>query len=202
MYCGGKGATPFRYSKTVQNNGRPMNLQQLLSDFKYDDLQWFLPVLAGLVIILGGLIIGIFRGMSAGVIVALFFGGLMSMSPVLLNALQRSAQFGPVDVASANVARSAAALSELNNDVIVDLSRVVASMRNTLDGISPLLENEDGEPAVSPAFLARFNQGLSDTEERLDAAISSLSRSTSLRQDLEDDVQTLDIEMRRGATGR
>ncbi|MEM1181163.1 MAG: hypothetical protein AAGM22_22665, partial [Acidobacteriota bacterium] len=59
------------------------------ADFQYDDLQWLLPVLAGLLIIVGGLLAGIIRGMTAGVIVALFFGGLMAMSPVILNALQR-----------------------------------------------------------------------------------------------------------------
>ncbi|MBJ3777571.1 hypothetical protein [Acuticoccus mangrovi] len=170
-----------------------MDFEQLFANFQYNDLQWFIPVMAGLVIIVGGLLIGIIRGMTAGVIVALFFGGLMSMSPVLLNALQRQAN--PVNAVSADVARGAAELSVLNHDVVTELSRVVATMRSTLAGLAPIVTPAEGEDDNGVA--ERFNQSLADTEERLDAAISSLSRANLLRTRLEEDVQTLEVEMRR-----
>ncbi|MEM6847795.1 MAG: hypothetical protein AAF580_06925 [Pseudomonadota bacterium] len=174
-----------------------MNVEQLMADFQHDDLQWLLPVLAGLLIIVGGLLTGIIRGMTAGVIVALFFGGLMAMSPVILNALQRGGD--RVGLVSADVARSAAALAELNNDVVVDLSRVVTSLRTTLDGLAPLVGEGSG---VAADTAQRFTRGLSDTEDRLDTAISSLSQAATLRQRLSQDVQTLEAEIRRASASR
>ncbi|MEM8552595.1 MAG: hypothetical protein AAGF45_09455 [Pseudomonadota bacterium] len=171
-----------------------MRFEEILQNFQYDDLQWLIPVFAGLLIIVLGLLIGLIRGMSAGVLVALFFGGLMCMSPVLLNALQRSND--GVGLASADVARSAAALSALNNDVVVDLSRVVTTMRTALDGLSPLVSNGGGA-TLEPAVIQRFSQSLSDTEDRLDAAVNSLSRSALLRQRMDSDVQALELELRR-----
>ncbi|MEM7696382.1 MAG: hypothetical protein AAF318_18175 [Pseudomonadota bacterium] len=173
-----------------------MELNELFSNFEYDDLQWFVPMAAGLVIIVGGLLIGMIRGMTAGVIVALFFGGLMCMSPVLLNALERTD--GRADRVTAAVARSAAELSQLNNDVVVDLSRVVATVRTALDGLSPLVT----EDALDAAVVQRFGQSLTDTEERLDAAIGSLSRTQLLRERLNEDLRDLEAELRRAANPR
>ncbi|XWN33176.1 MAG: hypothetical protein ROR55_08945 [Devosia sp.] len=172
-----------------------MDFEALFANFQYEDLQWFIPVLAGLVIILGGLLIGIVRGMTAGVLLALLFGGLMSMSPVLLNALQRGTD--PAVMQSAEVARGAAELSILNSQVMTDMSRVVTTLRTAMETITPVVapEGEEGENAV---VAQRFAQGLSDTEERLDAAIDTLSRANVMRQRLEDDLQSLQVELRRG----
>jgi hypothetical protein len=175
-----------------------MDFEQLFADFQYQDLQWFLPVLAGLVIIVGGLLIGVIRGMTAGVIVALFFGGLMSMSPVLLNALQRTTD--PVSQVSADVARGAAELAVLNNEVTMDLSRVVQSLRTTMDGLSPMVTARDdaqGQTGIDPDLAQRFTQGLSDTEDRLDATLDTMSRANRLRQRLEGDMEALEMELRR-----
>lgn len=176
-----------------------MNLEQLFQDFQYDDLQWFLPVLAGLVIIVGALLIGIIRGISAGVFLAILFGGLMSMSPVLLNALQAQQARG-VDTVSGDVAKSAALLAELNNDVVVDLSRAIATMRFALDGLRPVVE-QDAEADLT-AVSDRYQQSLSDVEDRLNAALSSMQTSGDLRTRLAADVRRLEDEARRAANPR
>jgi len=176
-----------------------MHLDHLLADLQYQDLQWFIPVLAGLVIIVGGLVIGLVRGMTAGVIVALFFGGLMSMSPVLLDALQRTAD--PVNEVGAGVSRGAAQLAVLNNEVSADLSRAVQSLRTSLEGLSPVLAGRNDEAdeggGIDPALARRFTQGLSDTQSRLDAALDNLTRANRLSERLEDDVEALEMELRR-----
>jgi len=172
-----------------------MQLEDLLSNFQYEDLQWIIPVVAGLVVIVGGLLIGLIRGMTSGLIVALFFGGLLSLSPVLLNALQRPG--GSIEAASADVARSAADLAVLNNDAVRNLSRILATMRTSLDTLSPVVTGTGENEAVDPALTQRFNQSLSDMEERLDAAVNALSRDTLLRQRLEEDIAALEAELRR-----
>ncbi|WMS43072.1 hypothetical protein RDV64_01320 [Acuticoccus sp. MNP-M23] len=191
-----------------------MEFEQIFENFQYNDLQWFIPVLAGLIIIVLGLLAGLIRGMTAGVIVALFFGGLMSLSPTLLTALQPIR--GNVDRVGADVARSAAELSTLNNEVVVDLVRVVTTMRTALQGLTPLLEEPapapatDGDadpdgtvvaaaPAFDPELGLRFAQSLDDTETRLDAAIDTLSRASTVRAELDASVQTLEAELRSNA---
>ena len=52
-----------------------MDLGQLYNGLSYDDLKWLVPVLGGLALIVGGLFIGIVRGMTAGLLMTLFFGG-------------------------------------------------------------------------------------------------------------------------------
>lgn len=176
-----------------------MEFEQLFTNFKYDDLQWFIPVLAGLVIILGGLLIGMIRGMTAGVIVALFFGGLMSLSPVLLETLQREA-YGS-QPGSAALARSVAELAELNNQATMDLSRVVATMRVALEGLSPAAAAADGGGEGvdgGPADAASYTQALSDLGDRLDAAVETLSRAGEVRQRVSNELQSYDAGLRRG----
>jgi hypothetical protein len=174
-----------------------MDVEQLFANFQYQDLQWFVPVMAGLIIIVGGLLIGMIRGMNAGVIVAIFFGGLMSLSPVLLNTLEQR-QAGPATPASTDVARGAAELAVLNSRVVADLSRVVASMRNTLDGLTPMVTAEPGT-TPSPVVVDRFTSGLSDLEARIDAAVSSVSRANLLSERLQDDLDELETELRSAA---
>ncbi len=210
MKAGGREAVP----KPLRGEPAAMEFEQIFENFQYNDLQWFIPVLAGLIIIVMGLLAGLIRGMTAGVLVALFFGGLMSLSPTILNVLQpRTAS---VDPASADVARSAAELSALNNDVIVDLVRVVTTMRSALQGLTPLLEeapapdvaadgDADGEtpavvtPTIDPELALRFTQGLDDTETRLDAVIDTLSRASAIRAELDGSLTTLESQLRSNA---
>lgn len=171
-----------------------MEVEQLFQDFQYQDLQWFIPVLAGLLIIVGGILVALIRNFTAGVIVALLFGGLMTMSPVLLNTLQRAQN--PVAGVTADVAQNAAELAVLNSEVMRDLSRVVVSMRSALEGLAPVVAPENGDPPDA-AVARRFTQSLSDMEERLDAATSSVQRADTLRARLEEDIDVLQLEIRR-----
>ncbi len=171
-----------------------MDFEQLFANFHYNDLQWFIPVLAGLVIIIGGLLVALLRGMTSGVIVALFFGGLMSLSPVLLEALQRTSN--PASLASIDVARGAAELTMMNNEAITDLSRVVATLRTAMETIRPVV-SPPGVTPDNPSMVQRFNQSITDTEEQLDSTISTLSRASLLRQRLQENINALDAEQRR-----
>ncbi|MCF3936557.1 hypothetical protein L1787_24500 [Acuticoccus sp. M5D2P5] len=159
-----------------------------------------MPVLAGVVIILGALLIGIFRGMSGGVIVAILLGGLMASSPVILDTLQRQERAATTPdatlTATAVVARGAAELAEVNNQAILDLSRIVATMRNTLQGLGPRLAAAGDDADADGSTLAdRFDRSLSDIEERLDSAIASLSRANEVRARLDRDIETLDAQI-------
>lgn len=184
-----------------------MNLEQLFQNFQYDDLQWFIPVIAGLLIIVGGLLIGMIRGITAGLIVALFFGGLMCMSPVILNALQRQAT--SLNLALVEVTRSAAALTSLNNEMISELSRVVNSMRIALDTVGPLLENpggaddgsEDGNSADNE-LSSRFSQSLSASADRLNVVSDNVAEGQVLIRRLDANVQALEGELRRASPPR
>jgi hypothetical protein len=171
-----------------------VNLEQLFAEFQYNDLQWFIPVSSGVLIIVGSLLVALIRGMSAGVLLALFFGGLMSMSPVLLSTLQRTAT--ATASAGTDVARSAAELAMLNSEVITDLSRVVATLRTGLESLGPVIA-PPGETPANPGLVDRYNQTLADTEERLDSAIATLSRANLLRQRLDENINALDAEERR-----
>lgn len=174
-----------------------MEVDQLFQDFQYQDLQWFIPVLAGLVIIVGGILVALIRNFTAGVIVALLFGGLMTMSPVILETLQRTqATADPVARVTADVARNAAELSVLNSEVMRDLSRVVISMRSTLDGLTPVIAPADRDPPDAEV-ARRFTQSLSDMEGRLDAATAAIARADGVRADLEASLQDLSAEIRR-----
>lgn len=170
-----------------------MDLEQLFANFQYNDLQWFIPVSAGVLIIVGALLVALIRGMTAGVLLALFFGGVMSMSPVLLSTLQRTATASVT--AGTAVARSSAELTMLNNEVITDLSRVVATLRTALESLTPVV-SPPGETPANPGLAERFNQSLEDTEERLDSAIATLSRANLLRQRLDENINALEAEQR------
>jgi hypothetical protein len=171
-----------------------MEVDQLFQDFQYQDLQWFIPVLAGLVIIVGGILVAFIRNFTAGVIVALLFGGLMTMSALILNTLQRPQD--PVAFETANVARSAAELAVLNGEVVRDLSRVVVSLRSTLDGLRPMVAPDDRDPPDA-AVAQRFTQSLMGMEDRLDEATDAVQRAGVLRAELENDLRDLEDQIRR-----
>ena len=171
-----------------------MDLGQIFQNFQYADLQWVVPVLAGLVIIVGALLAGIIRGMSAGVIIALFFGGLMALSPTLVTLFQPRSD--PHATETARVTESVAALAQLNTAVATDLSRVITTVRTSLASLEPLVQaaaNANG----AGIDAAQFSRTLQDTETRLDQAIDSLSSAGNARAQLEDDLQALQVEMRR-----
>ncbi len=170
-----------------------MDFDQLFANFQYNDLQWFIPVSAGVLIIIGSLLVALIRGMTAGVLLALFFGGVMSMSPVLLSTLQRTAT--ATASAGNDVARSAAELAMLNNEVITDISRVMSTMRTALESLEPVVSPPGGTPD-NPGLAERFEQSIDDSEERLDSAIATLSRANLLRQRLEENINTLNAEQR------
>lgn len=178
-----------------------MDIAQLLQSVAADP-EAFLPVVAGLAIVAGGLLIGILRGMSGGVLAALLFGGLFSMSPALLDTLERTDERD--GLVAADVARGAAQLAVLNSEVVTDLSRVVATLRTTLAGLAPLVSPETGvggrSIAPDPLLAQRFSQSLSDTEERLDVAIASLERVNTLRVRLESEMEALDTQTPRAET--
>lgn len=170
-----------------------MNVEQLLQNFQITDLEWLIPVVAGLVIIVGGLLIALVRGVSAGVIIAIFFGGLLSLSPVLLNALERQSTT-PGSSHAVEVARDTAALAKLNNTTIVDLSRVVTTMRTALEGVIPSLE---AAADIDPAAKARLTQAMSSSAERLDAISNNVAQSQVMLRDLDAALDALENEMRR-----
>lgn len=173
-----------------------MTAEQLFQNFQYVDLQWFIPVLAGLVIIVGVLLVALIRGITAGAIVALLFGGLMSLSPVLLNALERTQ--GVAAAANVDVARGAAQLAVLNSEVVTDLSRVVATLRTALEGLQPLVAAQASEtPSAGPQAAQNYSQSLADTETRLDATLDSLERANLLRRRLEAEIAALGSEASR-----
>lgn len=187
-----------------------MNIEQLFENFQSDDLRWFVPVAAGLAIIVFGLLIGLLRGMTGGVLLGLVVGGVMVMSPVLLDALERPERGGTAAGSASNssavVARGAAQLSVLNAEVVTELSRVVSTLRNTIAGLEPLVSPEVGADGVArapdPLVAQRFTSSLTDTEQKLDLAIASLQRANTLRERLVSDMDALELEMRRAAAAR
>lgn len=170
-----------------------MDVGDLFRDFQYDDLQWVVPVLAGLLIIVGALLAGIIRGMSAGVIIAIFFGGLMAMAPTLVTLVQpRNDRLAEV---TSSTARSAAELAEVNNEVVTDLVRAMTTLRRAVSDLRPVVRAANGEG--DQLGTGGFEQSLTDAESRLDEAIDTLSTSANVRSRLADDMQALEVERRR-----
>ena len=166
-----------------------MDLGQLFSGLSYDDLKWFIPVLGGFALIVGGLLIGLLRGMTAGLLMTLFFGGLLCLSPVLLDALERRPAAS--SIAAVEAARSNAQLTALNNDMIRDLTRVVNSSRIALEGLVPVLEaNEADTDAVD-----RFKQSLTSAADRLSVISDNMAEGQVLIRKLEAGVQAMDKDV-------
>lgn len=166
-----------------------MELENLFENFQYVDLRWFIPVIAGLFVIIGAVLVALIRNFNAGVIIALLFGGLLTMSPVILDALERSP--GPPDRGAREVrqvARDAAELALFNGAVVHDLSRVVNSMRSVLEGLTPVLNASGGNDT---AAATRFQSNMDDLTERLDAATADVGRIDTLRSELEGTLEEL-----------
>ena len=174
-----------------------MDVEHLFRDFQPDDLQWFIPIAAGMLVIVGALLVAIIRGMTSGVIVAIIFGGLLSMSPIILETLERDGRIGSRGAepsVAPGVARGAAELAALNNEAITELNRVVTSMRTTLAGVdADLFAGDD------PTATQRYTSGLADAEQQLEAAVAALERTEAVRDALADDVATLEGELERAA---
>ncbi len=170
-----------------------MSFEQLYETLTVEDLEWVVPLGGGVLVLVGALLVGVVRGMTSGVLVAVFFGGLLTVSPLLLGALDRTER--RAGGASPEVVRGAAELSLLNSEVVTDLSRVVATLRTALSSLAPIVEeNGDGGDA-DPRVAQRFSQSLNDTAERLDVAIGSLERANALRDELRDDMDALAVEL-------
>jgi hypothetical protein len=168
-------------------SGDAMEIEHLFETLQINDLQWFIPVVAGLVIIVGGLLIGMIRGMSGGVIVALLFGGLMSLSPTLLETLERSVGFPPDDVAP--VARSAAGLAIANREALGDLSGALGAVGEALDGL-PAALRQPGDAAPNPA-VARLADSLEDLRGRIAEAIAAAEQGEAASLRLESALEDM-----------
>ncbi|UOM33719.1 hypothetical protein [Acuticoccus sp. I52.16.1] len=173
-----------------------MDIEQLINDFLAQDPDLLIPVLAGCAIIVGGLLIGIFRGMTGGVIVALLFGGLMTTSPILIGKVTPpEPEMGANDPAllAADVAKGAAQLSIINSEAVTSLTRVVNSMRLALDGLGQVVAPTGGAAGDSAGseVASRFASSLDSAGTQLDQASASLDRINTLRTQLEDDIEKL-----------
>lgn len=172
-----------------------MSLDQIFQSFRVDDLKWFIPVLGGLFIIIGGLATGLIRGQIAGVFITLFFGGLLTISPVMLDALERkTSTLNPAEVA---VTRSTVKLAMLNNEMISDLTRVVTSLRATLESAGPLVETESADAQA----LAKFKESLATSVDRLNTVAASVAQGQVLMRELDANLHTLDDEFERNHPG-
>ncbi|RAH96963.1 hypothetical protein DLJ53_30250 [Acuticoccus sediminis] len=177
-----------------------MEIEQLIDQFLAQDPNLLVPVLAGCVIILGGLLIGIFRGMTGGVIVALLFGGVMTTSPILLGKVEIPGETVTTDTVDparlgAEVAHGAAQLAVANSEAVTGLTRVVNSMRLAMEGLGPVLAptTEGTESSGDTAdVVARFTQSLDAAGTQLDQASASLDKINSLRSELESDMSELE----------
>lgn len=171
-----------------------MDIEHLFSQLTYHDLQWMAPVAAGLVIVIGGLLIGIVRGMSVGVLAALILGGAMSLSPIIVGVLDKTPR-NQLSPATLKYARDNLALASLNSEAANGLIRVANSMRIALDGLSPLL---DGSGEGDAAAVARYKRSLDDLEERIKAISGSVGEGEELVRSLTDDLDALAAEAAAG----
>lgn len=186
-----------------------MELSQLFQNFQYEDLQWVVPVFAGLLIIVGALLAGIIRGMSAGVIIAIFFGGLMAMAPTLVTLVEP--QGDRLAEVNSKVTQSAAQLATINNEVSTDLARAMTTLRRAVADLRPALDQTaaaqtgqaangqtaNGQTDNGQAASGQFSQSIEAAEQRLNEAIDTLSNSANARTQLEADLQELQVELRR-----
>lgn len=173
-----------------------MNFGEVFQSFQLDDLKWFIPAIGGFLIIIGGIASGLMRGQIGGVFIALFFGGLLCVSPVLLDALERkTSTLNPSEV---EVTRSVAKLATLNNEMISDLTRVVTALRSTLESAAPLVESEDADAAA----LAQFRQSLATSVDRLNTVSGNVAQGQVLVRELDTNLHTLEDEFSRNHPGR
>lgn len=170
-----------------------MDLQSFIAGLDTEDLPTIVPVLAGALIVVGALLGGIIRGMGSGVIVALIVGAGLMLSPAVTGRMQAGSV--PLAQATAQTAESAADLALLNARAIGDLGRALASLNAAIDGLKPAvaaLEARSDE-LVSAGFREAVDAAVSELEQ----AVEVVSRASAVRRTLEDDLETLQIEMRR-----
>ena len=183
-----------------------MDIEQLIQNVLSEDPNLFIPVAAGCVLVVGGILIGLFRGMTGGVVVALLFGGLMAASPVLLGKVAPGmpeteaapAAPAPADTLTARVARQAGELALMNSDALTGLTRVVNSMRLALDGFEQVNAPSGDVASEAPDGATRFRDSLDAAAAQLDEASTALDRINGLRTRLESDIS--ELESADGAT--
>lgn len=170
-----------------------MDFDGLIGNLTTGDLEWLVPVLAGLLVIVGALLAGIIRGMTAGVIVALLVGGLLAMSPTLVSLLAPAG--GRLSEAGAGVSLDAARLAEANSAAVTDLGRAVGEVRAALEALEPLVAAAEDADGQLPA--GEFRDAVADFRDAFADARDNLSRSAELSGDLGGGIAALEQEMRR-----
>ncbi|MEM0906515.1 MAG: hypothetical protein AAGJ94_04070 [Pseudomonadota bacterium] len=184
-------------------------IEQVIQQHEIESLDWLVPLGAGALIILVALLVSLIRGMTGGVLVALIVGGLMTMSSIILDSLERRDSVGDeaMNVVS-GLSRDTADLAKLNHSILVDLSRVMNSMRLALDGITPVLEPQTptagvastagadvtagASPSVNNDAVERFKQSLSQSADSLSGISSNISNGDSLIDRIEAGLEDLD----------
>ena len=176
-----------------------MEVEKLFENFQYQDLRWFIPVLAGLFVIVGAILVALIRNFNAGVIVALLFGGLMTMSPVILDALQKPQN--TVARETGRVAQSAAELPRRSMERWCATCRGWSSRCAQPSRDLHPWSHRNGPGTPTRLLPGGFVQSLSDMNERLDAATNSVERINTMRANLEADLDSFRGALRR-ADGR
>jgi len=182
-----------------------VEIEQLIENFVSEDPDLYIPVLVGVALVVGGLLIGLFRGMTGGILVALLIGAMMTLSPVWLETLDRQAGLTEPEAPDsrrieAEVARGAAQLSVLNSEMVEDLTRVINSMRSALVGLEPVLaaqaatgEGEEGETDDgAPETAQQFTANLTTAGTEVDDALENLSEMNQVRAALQSSIRELD----------
>lgn len=178
-----------------------MEIEQLIENFVSEDPDLYIPVLVGVALVAGGLLIGLFRGMTGGILVALLVGAMMTLSPVWLDALDRQAGVQEEETVpegqriAAEVAKGAAELSVLNSEMVADLTRVINSMRSALVGLEPVLaaqsDGEEGDDDTAPTGQ-QFTANLASAGTEVDNALENLSDINQVRASLQASIRELD----------
>ena len=157
----------------------------MVGDFSLETLQVLMPLVAGGIIVVATLLIALFRGMSAGIIVSLLIGSAMLIAPILL----ASSQSGGVALAqsTAETTESAATVARTNRALLTDLERAIGAAAVAIAAASG--DGGGGSPAAAAA--------LAEVREDLEIFRDTLATGAEANRALDTDLETLQIEMRR-----
>lgn len=158
----------------------------VVGEFSLDTLQVLMPLVAGGIIVVATLLIALFRGMSAGIIVSLLIGSSMLIAPIFL-ASSQSTGLGLAQ-STAETAESAAIVARTNRAVLTDIERAMSAAAVALEAAL-----RTGDPGDVPEAVA----ALANVREELDIFRDTLAKGAEVDRTLESDLETLQIEMRR-----
>lgn len=170
-----------------------MDLNSFIAGLDHEALPTIVPVLGGGLIVIGALLSGIVRGMGSGVVVALLIGAVLTLSPAFVSSTRPASV--ALSQATAQTAESAADLALLNTQALGDLGRAVASLNTAADGLKPAIASLEAQ--TDELVAAGFRESVNEAIGELEQAVDVMSRASAARQTLEDDLDTLQIEMRR-----